>query len=45
VFHESTTIVHDHDNEEEDSENNSVDGNSDLSLLYEGDVLKLWTFF
>jgi hypothetical protein len=44
VFHESTTIVHDHDNEE-DSENNSVDDNSDLSLLYEGDVLKLWTFF
>jgi hypothetical protein len=40
VLHESTSIVHDHDNEEEVNENNSVDDNSDLPLPSKEDVCK-----
>jgi hypothetical protein len=39
VFHE-TSIVHDHDNEEEDNENIRIHDNSDLLLPSREDVLK-----
>jgi hypothetical protein len=40
VLHESTSIVHDCDNEEEDNESNSVHDNSDLPLPSKEDVFK-----